>query len=471
MSYVKALLAMLGAAEGRARRLALFRHFHAEREPLFLLCWRPGGEDGRAAAVTYALGRGPARTVVAGDPRNWELQAHMLHEFALAFNPWFDRFAALRVPCRRTKQGEERLVVHAAPQVVVANTATKKFLGQLAQFVKVLPPSLRTPELDRLALHLAFLHELSGSKGQSLLVVMTQALDFHYAIPLMAPERQSLSVADVTVCHDRSHYIEALVNAEETQFGPLPATGWEKEVFEVVRQFNAARGKATDRASVTPFLDPIESEYRSLSAPALEILRESYYREASYTAAPSVQGRRLEDRRRYTLHVDWAAGGRQRGLAPTPWHAFRWMRRMEEDAAVFDAESACDDPALMAEHLVAGGAFRGRVISSDPHHTEPGRARRVVRPLVTLRLDEDCTPPPPGQEFWLSTHPHGKPWVVAEVRPLPAGGRFVMLRLTTEGRKLSIPAAGECACFVSFSADRGPWMQLPKSRPRAFGGV
>jgi hypothetical protein len=125
----------------------------------------------------------------------------------------------------------------------------------------------------------------------------------------------------------------------------------------------------------------------------------------------------------------------------------------------------------MVEHLVAGDAFRGQVVISDPQHTEQGRARRVVRPLVTVRLDEDCAPPPPGQEFWLSTHPYGKPWVVTDVRPLPERGRSVTLMLTTEGRKLSVPAVGECACFVSFSADRGPWMQLPKSRPKAFGGV
>jgi hypothetical protein len=147
------------------------------------------------------------------------------------------------------------------------------------------------------------------------------------------------------------------------------------------------------------------------------------------------------------------------------------MRRIEEDAAVFEAESVCDDPGLMAEHIVAGDAFRGQVVSSAPQHTEQGRARRVVRPLVTVRLNEDCAPPPPGQEFWLSTHPYGKPWVVTEVRPLPERGRSVTLMLTTEGRKLSVPVVGEYACFVSFSADRGPWMQLPKSRPKAFGGV
>jgi hypothetical protein len=318
VSYVKALLATMGAAEGRARRLARFRHFHAEREPLFLLCWRPGGEDGRAAAVTFAIGRRPARTIVAGDPRNWELQAHMLHEFALSFNSWFDRFASLREPCGRTRQGEERLVAHAAPQVIVANTATKKFLGRLAQFVKVLPPALRTPELDRLSLHLDFLHELSGSRGQSLLVVMTETLDFHYAIPLTAAERQSLSAADATIAHGAAHYFEALAEAEEIQFGPLPSAAWEKGLFELVRKFNAARGKVTDRALVVPLLDPVEREYRSLSEPSLEILRRGYYREAGFQAAPFLHSRRLEDRRRYTLYVDWASGGRGRGLAPSP---------------------------------------------------------------------------------------------------------------------------------------------------------
>src|SRR5438270_12447512 len=98
MSYVRALLSTLGAIEGRARRLCHFRHIHAERAPLFLVCWRPGGEDGRAAALSFAHGRRELRTIVAGDPRNWRLQAEMLQEFALELNAWFERFASIRVP-------------------------------------------------------------------------------------------------------------------------------------------------------------------------------------------------------------------------------------------------------------------------------------------------------------------------------------------------------------------------------------
>ena len=142
---------------------------------------------------------------------------------------------------------------------------------------------------------------------------------------------------------------------------------------------------------------------------------------------------------------------------------------MEEDAAVFAAESACDDEGLMTEHLLSGNAVRGEVIASDPRRVVPGRVRPVVRPLVVVRLERDCATPPPGQEFWLSTHPRGKHWEVTDVRAHAPGLCDVTLALTTEGRTLDIPSKGERACFVSFSADRGPWMQLPQARPKAFG--
>jgi hypothetical protein len=44
-----------------------------------------------------------------------------------------------------------------------------------------LPETLRAPELDRLAQHLDFLFEMSCSPGQSLLLVMSEALSFHYS--------------------------------------------------------------------------------------------------------------------------------------------------------------------------------------------------------------------------------------------------------------------------------------------------
>ena len=395
----------------------------------------------------------------------------MLHEFALEFNPWFERFASLRVLDGHTRQGEEKRVAHAAPQVVVANTGTQNFIHRLSQFMKVLPPALRTPELDRLSQHFDFLFEMSGSPGQSLLLVMTEVLNFHYSIPLTSAERQSLSASEATISHTKGHYAEALKEAEEIYFGPLPAAQGEKKIYELVSEFNTMRCGTTDRSLLKPLLNDLEREYRLLSSKAFEILRGSYYREVTIAEAPSTQGRRLEDRRRYTMYLDWAAGGRRRPLAPGPWHAFRWIRRMEEDAAVFGAESVCDDPGLMTEHLVAGSAVRGFVVQSDPNHTEPGRARVVVRPLVTIRIGGDVSPPPPGQEFWLSNHPRGKPWEVTGVKALASGDRDVTLRLTTAGRTLTIPAAGDCTYFVAFSADRGPWMQLPKARPHAFGGI
>jgi hypothetical protein len=471
MSYVRALLSTLGAIEGRARRLAHFRHFHAEREPLFLVCWRPGGEDGRAAALAFAHGRREMKTIVAGDPRNWRLQAEMLQEFALEFNSWFERFASIRVTDGRNRQGEERRVAHAAPQIVIANDGTRSFIQRLAQFIKTLPETLRTPELERLAQHLEFLFEMSGSPGQSFLVVMTEVLSFHYAIPLTSAERQSLSACAATISHARSHYEEALTEAEEIHFGPLPGAHLEREIYQLVSEFNAKRGDALERSLVKPLLRDLEREYKLLSGTAMDVLRESFYREAVIAEAASTQRRRMEDRRRYTLYVDWmVTNNKRRSLAPNPWRAFRWIRRMEEDASVFAAESACDDAGLMTEHLSAGSAMRGTVVKSDAQHSEPGRARKTVRPLLKLRIEADTPPPSPGQEFWLSSHPRGKAWEVREVKIPTSGQREVTLVLTTAGRNITLPAAGVRVTFVSFSAARGVRVQLPKTRPRAFGG-
>lgn len=471
MSYVRALLSTLGTIEGRARRLARLRHFHAEREPLFLTCWRPGGEDGRAAALSFAHGQREMKTIVAGDPRNWRLQAEMLQEFALEFNSWFERFASIRVTDGRNRVGEERLVAHAAPQILIANSGTRSFIQRLAQFIKTLPEKLRTPELKRLAQHLEFLFEMSGSPGQSFLLVMTEVLGFHYSIPLTSAERQSLSACVATISHTRSHYAEALSEAEAVHFGPLPAAQEEREIYQLVREFNAKRGGTHERSFVKPLLRDLEREYKLLSEPAMKVLRESFYREATIVEAASTHRRRLEDRRRYTLYIDWATtSDKRRSLAPNPWRAFRWMRRMEEDAAVFAAESACDDSGLMTEHLSAGSALCGTVVKADSQHTEPGHARKTVRPFVTLQIEADATPPSPGQEFWLSSHPRGKSWEVREVNSSASGQRQVTLVLTTAGRNITFPLTGARVIFVSFSAERGVWMQLPKTLPRAFGG-
>lgn len=466
MSYYRALMAILGAAEGRARRLAYYRHFHAEREPIFLLFWRPGGEEGRIAAVSWAVGRRPMQIMVAGDARNWDLQAGLLHEFAVSFNPLFESPASVRLP-----DGESRMTSSSAPQFVVPNTTTVTFMHRAAQFAKTLPPALRTPEIERMSQHLDFLYEMNGSPGQSLLLVMTEILNFHNAIPLTSPERQSLAAAEATISHTEIHYSEALTEEERLLFGPLPATADERAIYNKVRDFNLKRVGATDRAMIAPLLKEIEKDYRDLSDESFELLRKSYYREAGYSEAPSVASRWLEDRRRYTWQVDRVDEGRYFGLEPSPGHAFRWMRRMEGDGDVFAAQSACDDPGLIAEHLASGNAVKGVVVLSDLNHFERPNVRSVRRPRITIKVDAHTLLPPPGQEFWLSAHPQGPAWAVESTDAPRSGARVITFKLTTSGKTIPIPSPGDKACFITFSANRGPLMPLPKRKPHAFQGA
>jgi hypothetical protein len=238
---------------------------------------------------------------------------------------------------------------------------------------------------------------------------------------------------------------EAAARAELVAIGPSPSGGDDEDLMPLVEAFNKTRERRTDAATVEPLLGRIRAHYEPLVRRAWDLTWRALERERGYAEAPSIKRRWDEDRIAYTRQMNWVAMDGRRRTRETTRQAIMTMQRLEEEKARVIAEEALDDPLRMIPFLLDGKAVEGRVVSVDPSYQEVAKVKLVRRPLVTILSDADRALPT-GKEFWLTNDPGGQSWRVHEMRPAPAGGSLVTMKLQT-GVQKTLPAVGATVCF------------------------
>src|SRR5262249_55237857 len=151
-------LAARAHLSGRGVRRACYRHLRLLAEPLAVVLWKLGAEPFAAAALGWGDQHDRRTMAVAGEPRHPGLAFRLLLRVAGWFTPRFEGHAADRETVPRGKSSFSR--ARTAPQVLVANAATVKLLGDLGRRLAYLPtvgPNAADEAIVRLGRHLRFL--------------------------------------------------------------------------------------------------------------------------------------------------------------------------------------------------------------------------------------------------------------------------------------------------------------------------
>jgi hypothetical protein len=465
MNQLDIALAARAHREGHAKRTALLRHRWLSDRPIAVVLWQLGAEPFSAAAVGFGQQRQSPTIVVAGDPRNRDLAFAALLPFAQWFNPLFEAPAADRETVTRGTSSFTRS--RTIPQIIVANETSVDLLGRIGRRLAYLRrdgPQPAPLDLVRLGQHLLFLARHSRLPGQQVIVALTDLMNRHWATAQSPGERLSLAAVNAYIAPPSGvHGFVAAAQAERDTVGPTPSRECDEPIEPLVSEFNRLRAGRTEAVVVAPLLKPIKAHYRPLVARTWMLLWDCRERELAWPEAPSV-ARRLEvDRDAYTQHIDWVGQDGRRRTRQTARQAAMLLRRLEGAQALLDAEEACDDPVRMVPFLLENKAVQGEVVRVDVDHKEMGRARRVRRPLVTIRSSDPCLMPV-GKELWWTACPDGNSFEIHDVQPAGKGS-VVTLKLNTSTRGAPIPRTRDTACF-SIHKTSQPWLTgLPYAEP------
>jgi hypothetical protein len=464
MTQLEIALAARAFRDGRAKRIARYRHRRLVDKPLAVVLWQLGAEPFSAAAIGFGCRDRDLQFVVAGDPRNRDLAFAALRTFAEWFNPRFEAPAADREPVQRGEYAFTRAC--SAPQVLVANGASVEMIGRLGRrlaYLRTDGAQPAPPELVRLGQHLLFLARHARVPGQQLVIALTDLLASHWATSQSPMERLSLAALNAFISPPKGiHGFHAAATEEHQAVGPVPAGEDDERLDPLVSEFNQHRGKSTDPSVVKRLLPPIETHYKPLVQRTWDLLWECRGREMSWPEAASVSRRWDLDREAYTQHIDWTARDGRRRTRQTVRQAAILLSRLEDATAMVEAEEACDDPLRMIPFLLDNKAVQGRVVRVDRDHRETVNVRRMRRPLVTIASPDLCLMPR-GKELWWTASADGCSYEVHEVRPAGEGSE-VTLKLNTSSL-VALPRVGDEACFSIHSTTSFWRTNLPPAEP------
>lgn len=453
MNYLDVLLLAEARQQGRAQRSATLCHRHLTRSPMALALWQLGAEPFTAAAVAWGTGPKKRRLVVPGEPRNRDLAFHALAQVAHDFNPWFEAASG--------KDSE-------APQLLLANAGALSLLGRLGRRLAFLSTEgawAADPALVRFGRHLLFLHQRARHPGQQLVLVLTELLASHWVSELSPLEAQSLPALDAVIEPPKGRTgHEAACEAEKLEIGPVPGGDDDSVLEPLVSQFNRARGRHTDEATVAPLRAPIESHYTRLVDRSWKLLWRCLERERQYPEAPHVQSRWESDRDALARHLDFLQrGGRMRSR--DTHRAAAWMLRWWEDAQrLLVAQEAIDDPLRMVPFLLSNEALVGKVVAVDLTHEEQPNIQWVRRPLFVLETTEPCLLPLDKELYWSRT-PDKAAYVVCEVQEVKKRGVWRVTLKHETSAEVPRPRKGEQVIFSVHHTHSGPPLKFPEKVP------
>lgn len=454
-------LAARAHRDGRAVRSALVRHRRLVNNPIALVMWQLGAEPFSAAAIGWGTTSKKIQMCVAGEPRSRDLAFAALLRLARWFNEKFEAPGRKLDVWTTPRSGKKRSRARSAPQVVVANRATVEMIGRLGRRLAYLPLEgvhAAPEELVRLGMHFQFLARHARMPGQQLIVPLDELLQQHWVTPQSAFERASLGALDAFIePPPRVHGFHAAEQAERISIGPLPGDE-DRVVADLMDVFNAARDGSTAPKKVAPLLKPIEQHYLPLLQRTWTLLWRVLERERLHPEAASV-GRRWDvDRDEYTWHLNFLKSGFRRRTRQSSKQAAELLRKLETAQKLVEVEEVCDDLLRVVPYVLEHKALLGTVTHVDRTHKEMGEKKPVVRPLITIALDEPCLMPA-GKQLWWTDKPSGKGFEVVGV-----DGASIVLKCNSQTES-SAPSLGKRVAFSTLNTESYSGVPLPKKAP------
>ncbi|WP_395109173.1 hypothetical protein [Actinomadura sp. SCN-SB] len=473
MSVLSSLAQLEAAATGRAQPLATVRHCHLTDAPLVMIPLKLAGEAAAPLAVMLGTDRDDPLLLAVPQPRNRDLRFSFAAELA---KPVLNHVEVGRGDVEELppgKDGEERIRYGDAPQLLVPNrggVAFLRLLGRSTRFRRTEGPYAVDPAVPVLGRWLTWFADRNDHPGSSLLMAMTDALRLHWATGQSALEDGNLAA------------LMGWVDPPEGMDGPAAAARAEDPVA------CPPAGPATDPSFDNEVLAPAIAAYdRSGGDPrAEERIRRALASQLRPTwdlmwravdvlrALPpgaSVPYRWERDRDAFTYYHQTFGEAYPQARRDPPVRAARRLHDLERAQEGYDAQRAFDDPLVMAEQRLAGQAFGGTVVDSDPTRLDETGKRPKLRPRLRVRTD-DPVRLEPGTPVCSAARPALKGRIVG------AEDGTVLVELTGGmGRKLVpepgvVPEAGERVVFTSRMADGFGAARFPdkEDTPWTHGG-
>lgn len=439
-------------SEGRAIRIANYRHRRINRKPLMLVFLTLGAQPFSMAAVAWGSAPEDFNFAVAGDPRNPSLLLNLLGQLTEALNPDL-----------------EANPVNELPQVIVPNRASVEVLSQIARRC-LASQSWISPEIYRFGQYLRVLTDRESFPGQQLLMPVSDLINGHNGFPLPKDATENLlilnSYVDPMSGLDGFETFEALEQAGNTFVSPHPSVQEDGPLVPLLEEFNELRGDSTDLSAIKPLLQPIEAHYEPLLRKTWDLSWRCVNRECDYPEADFVERRWQEDIRYYQAQLNHIQSGGRFSARATPKAASAEFIHKEAAAALVEAEEAIADPLKMLPFFDKDQAVLGEVVSIDLEHRRSVRGRNVRRPRLVLALNIVCRMPP-GTKLWWTGYPKGKPWVLEEFIPPTVPEELYRFVLVHESDRLATPRpeTGQTATFSVLNLDNQYQMRLPQETP------
>ncbi|WP_020663166.1 hypothetical protein [Amycolatopsis benzoatilytica] len=462
MSRVSALAHLEAMEAMEARELTRFRHRRLSDRPLVMVPLTMAGEAGAPLAALVGDARRSPTLLVVGQPRNRDQRFAFAAELGRIVMHYIDSCRQDRVDI--PSRGEERRSRYsAAPQILVPNPGGIKALrdlGRMCRFRSATGPYPVPAVVPELGKWLTFLVDTAEQAGTSMLLPVTGLLSEHWATGQSALEDQNLAslMAWIEPPHGQSVH-QAMANAENPVLCPPagPATSPEFDntyLAPAIKKFDAARTAGDEQALAdarTHLRDLVGDQLKPtwrLMWTAIALLR-------GVPEAPRAAARFDRDCGLFTDYSDYqdSAEARPQPKRDGAIGAARRLNRLERALADFEADTAFDDPYVLADLRSLGEAFAGVVVEAEPDRVVTTQAnRRVPRPRVTVRtpdpvrLADDLTlispsMPPGHKAVIVSTVRDGE----ASLVTVEVTGGMGRARVPKPG---TVPAVGDSVAYL-----------------------
>jgi hypothetical protein len=481
MTTLTSLARALAADRGTAQPTCTVRHAHISPRPLVFIPLALAGEANAPLAAMVGDNPRAPKLLVVPEPRDPDQRFAFAAELAAPILLYISSYFAAEEPAGGPEPGTRYA---EAPQLLVPNRAGIAFtrlLGRSTRFRRTGGPYAVAESVPVLGRWLTFFTDRAEHPASSLMLAVTDALAAHWATGQSPVEDLNLGALLGWIDPPSGMSgAQAAAAAEDPVRSPPagPATDptFDNEVLEPrIIAVRTARftgdGRAYDRAKAA-LTDALATQLRptwTLMWRAVDLLR-------GLPEGGHVRARWDADKAAFT----WHARHLQDGGPPQPRRdgavsAARRLANLERIQEMVAAQRAFDDPLIMAEHRMTGGAFAGRIVAAEPDRVDATGRRRVLRPRITVETSDEV-PVGEGSTLTSPARPNQKARVIA----VAAAGNRTRIVLELQGgmgRSLtpepgSVSAVGESVCYAAFTDayQPPPAFPEPEETPWTHGG-
>ncbi len=485
MSTLTSLARVQAADRGQAQPICTVRHVHLSDRPLVFIPLAMAGEaNAPLAAMVGDDPRSPVMLVVA-QPRNRAQRFAFADRLAGVIVPYLQSFLDAEETVPGGPGREPRTRCADAPQILVPGPSGIMFtrlLGRSTRFRRTegeYAVSERVPVLGR---WLTFLADRAEQPGSSLLLAATDALALHWATGQSPAE--DLNLAALVGWIDPPEGLtgpQAAAAAEDPvtspPAGPTTDPTFDNEVLApLIAAYDRAQA-ASDEQAAERARSRLEQALASQLEPTWTLMWRVAELLRRLPPGDHVTSRWGWDKDAFTAYADYLC---EEGL-PQPRRdsavsAARRLALLERLQATVSAQRAFDDPLVMAEFRLTGGAFCGLVTAAEPNRQDDSGPRRKLRPHITVDT-RDPVVVDPGDTLTSPARLRQSARVLT-VSAVEGQRTRLLLELSGGmGRALSaapgsVPAVGDVVCYATFSDGYQPPPAFPdpQDTPWTHGG-